>query len=342
VGYSLYELAKIVNGRVEGDDTLTINAINDIDAAKKDEISFISNSKFIDKLRSTKAGSVLVKEKDLSECPCTSIVVDDPYAAYAKVATLFHPLHEVRSGIHPSAQVNPDSRIHETCWIGENCVIGKNVTIGEHTFISPGCIVEENVVLGDSCTLFSNVTIMHGCNIGDRVLIHAGVVIGCDGFGQAPEGDKWLKIPQLGRVVLGSDVEIGANCTIDRGSLNDTIIENGVKLDNLVHIAHNVTVGQNTVIAAQTGIAGSTTIGEHCIFGGQVAVSGHITLSDNVTLTGRSVAYQAIRDPGVYSSGSPLETNREWHRNFARMKQLDEMAKKIKTLETQLSKLKGD
>lgn len=342
MGYLISELAKIVGGEVTGDNTLTINAVNDIDAAKEDEITFLSNSKFIDKLKNTRAGSVLITKKDKEACPCTSIIVADPYAAYAKVASLFHPLHEKRSGIHPTAQVGANAQISETSWVGENSVIGKNVVIGNNSYISPGCVIEDNVIIGQSCTLYPNVTIMHACELGDRVLIHAGVVIGSDGFGQAPEGDKWLKIPQIGKAIIASDVEIGANCTIDRGSINNTVIENGVKLDNLVHVAHNVVVGKNSVIAAQTGIAGSTRIGEHCIFGGQVAVSGHITLSDNVTLTGRSVAYQAIKKPGIYSSGSPLETNREWHRNFTRMKQLDDMAKKIKMLEQQISELKGE
>ncbi len=339
--YTIEYLADMVGGTVYGDPTIVIDSVNSLEDAKAGQISFLSNPKFVSALKQTTASAVLLKESEREDCPAAAIVVDNPYAAYAKIAGLIYPLHKEQSGIHPTAVIGDNCEIDESVWVGPQCVIGNNVKLSAGTYISAGVVIEDNVRIGEACTFYPNVTVMHDCVFGNNVLVHAGSVIGSDGFGQANENGTWHKIPQIGRVLIGDDVEIGANNTIDRGTIKDTIIKEGVKLDNLVHIAHNVVIGEHTVIAAQTGIAGSTTIGKNCMFGGVVGVAGHLDIADNVTLTGRAVARQSISKAGVYSSGTPLEENRLWHRNHARFKQLDDMAKRLKKLEKTIEELAG-
>ena len=337
--YTIKDLADAIGGIVDGDGSVEIDSINTPTDAGPGQITFLSDARYKKELNNTTASAVILRQQDRDACPVTAIIVDNPYAAYARAASLLYPAQKERTGIHSSVVMGEDCNIAADVWIGPHCFIGPNVHIASGCQIGPGCLIEDNVRIGRDCVLLGNATIMHACQVGERALIHPGAVIGSDGFGQANDNGRWLKIPQVGHVLIGDDVEIGANTTIDRGSIGDTVIEDGVKLDNLIHIAHNVRVGAHTVMAALSGIAGSTTIGRNCMIGGSVGISGHLTIADNVTLTGRTTVLQSIKEPGVYSSGTPVEPNRQWHKNYTRFKQLDEMAKRIKALEKQIATL---
>ncbi|MGW8229136.1 MAG: UDP-3-O-(3-hydroxymyristoyl)glucosamine N-acyltransferase [Gammaproteobacteria bacterium] len=331
--FTLKELAAAIGGVVDGEASIEVNGINTPAEAFAGQITFLSDSRYKKELYNTAASAVILRQEDRDACPVTALIVSNPYAAYAQVANLLYPTRKEKAGIHPTAVLSEGCEIAVDVWIGPNCFVGKNVRIASECQIGPGCLIEENAQIGANSVLLGNVTVMHDCVLGERVLVHPGAVIGSDGFGQANDNGHWIKIPQVGRVLIGDDVEIGANTTIDRGSIGDTVVEEGVKLDNLIHIAHNVRVGAHTVMAAGTGIAGSTTIGRNCMIGGSVGISGHLTIADNVTLTGRTTVLQSVTEPGVYSSGTPAEPNRQWHKNYTRFKQLDEMAKRIKKLE---------
>lgn len=331
--YTVKDLADTIGGIVDGDTSIEINGINTPAEANAGQITFLSDSRYKKELNNTAASAVILREEDRDACPVTALIVTNPYVAYAKIANLLYPTKKERTGIHSTVIMGEKCNIAADVWIGPHCFVGNNVHIESGCQIGPGCLIEDNAQIGADSVLLGNVTVMQECTLGERVLIHSGAVIGSDGFGQANDSGRWIKIPQVGRVLIGDDVEIGANTTIDRGSIGDTVVEEGVKLDNLIHIAHNVRVGAHTVMAAGTGIAGSTTIGRNCMIGGSVGISGHLTIADNVTLTGRTTVLQSIKEPGVYSSGTPTESNRQWHKNYTRFKQLDEMAKRIKTLE---------
>jgi len=342
VGFTLKQLAESIGGVVDGDATIEIESINTPAEAQPGQITFLSDSRYKKELENTSASAVILREDDRSACPVTALIVRNPYAAYAEVANLLYPTQRETAGIHPTAVVDDSCDIAADVWIGPHCVIGRNVRLDSGCQVGPGCLIQQNAQLGAESVLIGNVAVMHDCLLGKRVLIHPGAVVGSDGFGQANDNGRWIKIPQVGRVIIGDDVEIGANTTIDRGSIGDTVVEEGVKLDNLIHIAHNVRVGAHTVMAAGTGIAGSTTIGRNCMIGGSVGISGHLTIADNVTLTGRTTVLQSVKESGsVYSSGTPAEPNRQWHKNYTRFKQLDEMAKRIKILEKLVAKPEG-
>ena len=266
-------------------------------------------------------------------CPTASLVTEDPYLAYAKAARFLNPVPEFTPGIHPSAVVEAGADVPASSFVGANSVIGAGAVIGGHTCIGPGCVVEEGVRIGSHCHIHSRVTLVQRVEIGMRVLVHPGAVIGADGYGIANDSGRWLKIPQLGNVIIGDDVEIGANTTIDRGALEDTVIEAGVKIDNQVQIGHNVRVGEHTAIAGAAVVAGSVKIGRRCMIGGASAITGHIEIADDVVLTGMSGVSNSIRQAGVYSSGVPVTDNLTWRKNMARFKRLDELARRVSALE---------
>ncbi len=338
--YSIAQIANHLNARVIGDQDQTISAINSLADAQPGEISFLSDKGLQQELKNTRAGAVLVNEAAATHCPVTAIIVDNPYAAYARTATLLYPQRIHIPGIHPSAIVDDNASIHITAWIGPGTVVEARAVIEADAQIGPNCVIGKNAHIGKQTTLVASVTINHDCKLGERNLLHPGVVVGSDGFGQANDNGKWLKIPQLGRVIIGDDVEIGANTAIDRGAIKDTVIEDGVRIDNLVQIAHNVRIGADSVIAGQTGISGSTRIGKNCMFGGTVALAGHLTITDHVVLAGRSEVRQSIEEPGMYGSGTPLEPMKKWLKSAARFKQLDEMSKRLSALEKELAQLK--
>lgn len=338
VSLTLAQLAAEVGGSIDNEHAeLRIYAVNALSTAGEGDISFLAQPRNKPELRSTGASAVILRATDKSDCPVAALVVDNPHAAFARIASLLHPVPRQAAGIHPTAVIGDDSEIADDVAIGPHVSIGRRVRIATGSQIGAGCVIEDQVVIGRHSRLYPNVSIMRDCRLGDRIILHSGVVIGSDGFGQANDHGKWLKIPQIGRVIIGDDVEIGANSVVDRGAIDDTVIEEGVKLDNLIQIAHNVRVGAHTVMAANCAVAGSTRIGKNCMIGGQVGISGHLTIADNVTLTGGTTVLQSIKTAGVYSSGTPHEPNTQWHKNFLRFKQLDAMSKRIRELEKKLA-----
>ncbi|HHQ69430.1 MAG TPA: UDP-3-O-(3-hydroxymyristoyl)glucosamine N-acyltransferase [Halothiobacillaceae bacterium] len=289
-------------------------------------------------LEQTKAAAVLCQSQQASLVNKNSvaIVVDQPRAVFAAIARwLYAPVS--RGGrIDPSAVIDPDAQIDSSAEIGANTVIGPDVKIASGVVIGPNCLIGANVHIGAETRLVGQVTVLHDCHIGARCLIQPGVVIGSDGFGLVHERDHWTRMPQIGRVVIGDDVDIGANTAIDRGALDDTVIEQGVKLDNLIQIAHNVRVGAHSAIAGCAGLAGSSVVGRHCTLGGGVGLAGHLTLADHVHVTGMSMVTRSIHQPGVYSAGTPLDTNARWHKNAARFKKLDALFRRVRHIEQQL------
>lgn len=331
--FTLKQLAQKLDAELVGDPDCKITSVATLQNGCAGAISFLANPKYKKYLSETAASAVLVTPNVKNSLKTNGLIVGDPYVAYAKVASWLYPVKLESEGIHPSAVVGERVNIGEGSWIGPQCVIGNGVSIGAGCYIGPGCVIEPNVKLGKQCRLIAKATVCHEVSVGDRVILHPGAVIGSDGFGIAREGEHWLKIPQVGSVVIGNDVEVGSNTTIDRGAIENTIIEDGVKVDNLIQLGHNVHVGAHTVIAAQAAVAGSAKIGKCCAIGGQAGIVGHIEIADNVTITGKSFVIQSILEAGVYSSGVTAEPNEKWRKNSIRFKQLDEMARKLKQLE---------
>ena len=339
---TLGQLAEHVGGRIHGDADCNIDGVATLQNAKPGDISFLANPRYTKYLAGTAASAVIIGEEQLDACPTNALVVTDPYLSYARIATLLSPPAATQWGRHPTAVVADGSRIDSGAWIGPHSVIEADVEIGAGVMVGPGCVVGHGSRIGAGSRLVANVTVCHGSRLGKRVVLHPGVVIGSDGFGLANDGGNWVKVPQLGGVIIGDDVEIGANTTVDRGALDDTIIEDGVKLDNQIQVAHNVYIGAHSAIAGCTGIAGSARIGARCTIGGGVGIVGHTEIADDVHITGMSFVAHSIRKPGVYSSGTPLETNREWRRNYARFHQLDDMARRLRRLEEALKDTTGE
>ena len=331
--YTLGELADRFGGEIHGDAACRIHRIVPLEHAGEGDLSFLSNRHYLGYLQSTKADAVLVAERDRQHCPVTAWVVTSPYGVYARVARLFHPPEPVTGGIAPGAVIDGTAQIDGTAFIGANSVIGRDVSVGPGVFIGPGCVIGDSCRVGQGSRLTASVTLLQDVHIGERVLIHAGAVIGADGFGFANDQGQWLKIPQVGGVRIGNDVEIGANTAIDRGALDNTVIGDGVKLDNLIQIAHNVRIGEHTAIAGCTAIAGSTTIGRRCAIGGCVGIVGHLSIADDVQITAKTFV-----TAGTYSSGLLADTNRQWRRNAVRFRQLDEWTRRIAALEDRLNK----
>ncbi len=322
--------------RLEGDERCEVSSVATFVNAVQGDITFLADPRYKKFLKDTTASAVFVTETEAGQVPVHAIIVSNPHVAFAHVTAWLYADDAEPTGIHSSVTLDPTSQIHETASIAAQCVIEAGVVVAAGCRIGPGCVIGKNVVIADDTTLRANVTVCHGSRLGRRVILHPGVVIGADGFGLAKNEEQWVKVPQVGNVVLGDDVEVGANTTIDRGAMDDTVIGNGVKLDNLIQIGHNVQVGDHTAIAACTAVAGSTHIGQYCAIGGCVGIVGHIEIADNVTITGMSHVSQSISEAGVYSSGTPLEQNAQWHRNFVRLKQLDDMARRLKKLEKRL------
>ena len=337
--YTLGELAEHVSGEVKGDASYVVESVGTLHHATAKQISFLTNPSYRKELASSKAGAVILSAADAEACSINAIVSNNPYAAYAKIAALLFPDEKYNTGIDAGAHVAVDVNISETASIAAGAVIESGVTLADSVRIGPGCVLQKNVKVGAYSILTANVTVAHDCDIGEGSLIHPGVVIGADGFGQAMDEGNWIKVPQLGRVVIGNDVEIGANTTIDRGAIEDTVIEDNVKLDNQIQVAHNVKIGAHTAIAGCTAIAGSTKIGKHCRIAGMVGIVGHLEIADNVTVTAKSLVTSSIKNAGMYSSGTPLEPSQQWRKNTVRIKHLDNMAKRLNKLEKLLSSI---
>ncbi len=334
--YSLAELATILDGQVVGDAQVCIASIAALETAQSGQMAFLANAKYRKQLNDSKASGVLLRQCDVEGFIGNALVVDDPYLAYAKLAQLLDTTPRPASSIHTRSVIDASANIGQNVSIGANTVIESGVTIGDNCSIAPNCFIGQDTMIGDNSTIWANVSIYHRVVLGSDCTIHASAVIGSDGFGFAPSNGQWIKIPQVGGVNIGNGCEIGACTTIDRGALADTVIGEGCIIDNQVQIAHNVELGNYCAIAANTAVAGSTSIGNHCIIGGACGISGHLTICDGVTITGMGMVIKNIELPGVYSSGMPTQTNREWRKNGARYRQLDDMAKRLKRVERQL------
>ncbi|MBL4910980.1 MAG: UDP-3-O-(3-hydroxymyristoyl)glucosamine N-acyltransferase [Alteromonadaceae bacterium] len=343
MSYTLEQLANKIGATVNGDPTHTVNSLATLENATSTEVAFLSNSKYRQQLSNTKAGVVILHQEVLVDCKTNALVVADPYLAYAKIAQLLDTTPAVAIGIHPSAVIAESAVIGDNVSIGANAVIEDNVELADNVIIGAGCFIGKSTKIGSATKLWANVSIYHQIIIGQSCLIQANTVIGSDGFGYAPASqDKvqfWHKIPQLGSVIIGNNVEIGASTTIDRGALDNTEIHDGVILDNQIQIAHNVIVGKNTAMAACSVIAGSSIIGKHCIIAGLVGINGHITVADGCTFTGMAMVTKNIKEAGVYSSGMPAAINKEWNKTNARVKKLDNVFARVKKLEKQLAEL---
>lgn len=330
---SLAELSVRFGCELKGDPDIEVSRVGSLESATTGCLSFLANAAYRDLLPTTGASAVVLKEDDSSACITNALIADNPYAVYAGIAQLLYPAPAVRPGIHPSAIVEPNADIPRSCEIGAGAVVGAGVRLGEGVAVGPNCVLADGVQVGDDTRLIAAVTVYPDVLIGQRCLVHAGTTIGADGFGMAPGPDGWIKVPQVGRVRIGDDVEIGANCCIDCGAIEDTVIGNDVKLDNLVQIAHNVIIGDHTAIAGQSGVAGSARIGARCMIGGSVAVSGHLEIVDDVNIMGRGSVSRSISEAGTYSSAWPVEEAGRWRRTVARVKRLDSMAAQFKRLE---------
>ncbi|HSC67907.1 MAG TPA: UDP-3-O-(3-hydroxymyristoyl)glucosamine N-acyltransferase [Cellvibrio sp.] len=331
--YLLSELAQLVDAELRGDPKQEIRALATIQSASKTDLSFIANPAYKKYLSSTQAGAVLITADLAGEYAGNRLVVKNPYAAYACLSEKFVVLGEPYMGIHPTAVVGENCTLGENISVGANAVIGNGVTLADGVIVGPGCSIGNDTAIGENTRLAANVSIYHGVSIGASCIFHSGSVIGADGFGFAPDAGSWVKIHQLGGVRIGNRVEIGACTCVDRGALDDTIIDDGVIIDNLVQIAHNVRIGKNTAIAGHTAIAGSTAIGANCTIGGAVAIAGHLTLTDKVHINGKSMVSASISEPGAYSSGTPLAPLKDWRKNAARFRQLDALATRLIKLE---------
>ena len=330
---TLGELAVRFGCELRGDPAVTVDSVAALSQAGPRSVTFLANPKYVEQLSSTRAGAVILDVKSAEASPVPSLVVANPHATYARVAALLHPDPPLRPGVHASATVEAGASVDPTAEIGAQAFVGAGARIGARCFVGPGSVIERDAQVGEDSRFLARVFVGHGVVFGKRCIVQPGAVIGGDGFGFAPEKRTWIKVPQLGGVNIGDDVEIGSNTTIDRGALDDTVIEEGAKLDNLIMIAHNVRIGAHSALAACVAIAGSSVVGKRCILGGRAGMTGHITLCDDVVVLGTSFISHSIDKPGVYSSALPSEEAGTWRRIVGRIKRLDSMAKRMRTLE---------
>ncbi len=315
--FSLGELAVRFGLELHGSPDTRVSHVATLAEAAAGSLSFLADSRHRRELAATRASAVVLAAADAPDCPVAALVSENPRLAFARMAALLHPEPGQVSGVHPTAVIATGVRVPASATVGALAVIEEDVQLGERSWVGPGCILQRGARLGEETRLVARVTLYPGVELGARCLVHAGAVIGADGFGLAADGGTWVKIPQVGSVRVGDDVEIGANTTVDRGAIGDTVIGEGVKLDNQIQVGHNVIIGAHTAIAACTGISGSTTIGKRCMVGGMVGFAGHLSIADDVVITGCSLVSASIRAPGSYSSGMPAVPTRAWRRMVA-------------------------
>jgi UDP-3-O-[3-hydroxymyristoyl] glucosamine N-acyltransferase len=330
--HTLAEIALRFSLELRGDGARVVNGVGTLAEAGPDQIGFLANPAYRAQLATTRAAAVVVSDKDAAHARGDVLVSRNPYADFARIAALFEQREPASAGIHPSAVVADDAVIEPSASIGPHCVVGARSRIAAGAVIGPGCIVGEDCVVGPDSRLVARVTLVVRVRLGARVLVHPGAVLGADGFGLAFDQGAWLKVPQLGGVVVGDDCEIGANTTIDRGALDDTLLEQDVRLDNQIQIGHNVRIGAHTAIAGCAAIAGSTRIGRYCLIAGGAGIIGHLEIADRVTVGAMSLVTHDLREPGEYVSGTPIQPKREWRRNAARFGQLDQLARRVRKL----------
>ncbi len=333
---TLGKLAELTGAQLQGDATVVIDGVCTLHDGRAGGISFLANPRYRKYLPDARASAVILAAEHRVECPVAVLVSDNPYATYARVAALLSPDPVPVPGVHPTAVVGLGCRIDAGASIGPLCVIEEGVDIAHGVAIGPGCVIGRGVRIGEDTRLVANVTLCHDVQLGSRCVLHPGVVIGSDGFGHANEAGHWLKVPQLGSVRMGNDVEVGANTSIDRGALEDTVICDGVKLDNQIQVAHNVQIGAHTAVAGCVGISGSAKIGAYCMLAGGVGVVGHLEIADGTVVTGMSMVTKSITERGVYSSGLAAMPSAQWNKIVTRLKRLDDMARRLQTLERKL------
>jgi UDP-3-O-[3-hydroxymyristoyl] glucosamine N-acyltransferase len=329
---SLGELAATSGCELIGDPDTIVNGVASLTNAMPDSLTFLASSSYESQLPSTKAAAVVMRAADADACPVAVLLSDNPYATYARMAALVCPEPQFEPGVHPTAAIAASASIADSAHIAASVVVGERSVIGEGTYVGPGTVIGPDCLVGDNCRFVANVTIVKDIHIGARGLFHPGVVIGSDGFGNARTPNGWVKVPQIGGVRIGNDVEIGANTAIDCGTIGNTIIEDGVRIDNLVHIGHNVQIGEHTAIAGMSGFGGSTKIGKRCMFAGNSGAVDHITVCDDVIVMSQSCLSKDITTPGVYSSSFPAEPARTWAKRVARFRRLDSLFEKVKKI----------
>jgi UDP-3-O-[3-hydroxymyristoyl] glucosamine N-acyltransferase len=335
---TLAEIVARFGGELKGDAGRVVSGLATLETATPDQLSFLANSKYRSQLSATRAGAVILTAEAAEACSCDAIITPQPYLYFARVSQWLADVPRPAPGIHPSAIV--ESTVPDSVAIGPQVWIGPDVDIGENTVVGAQCRIAAGARIGADSWLYPGVTVYHACRIGARAIIHSGVVIGADGFGFAREATgEWVKIAQTGRVVIGDDVEIGANTTIDRGALEDTVIEEGVKLDNQIQVGHNVRIGAHTAIAGCVGIAGSAKIGARCTIGGAAVILGHLSLADGVNVSAGTLIGKSIPQAGNYTGTVPFMAHDDWQKNFARLRHLDALADKIRVLERRLAEL---
>ena len=327
--YDAATLAERFSLGLHGDGSTRVDGVGTLAHASPNQLAFLANPRYRQQLGATRAGVVVMRAEDAEGHPGTALVAADPYAAFARLAALFEPRAQHAAGIHSTAVVDPGAVVADDAHVGPFVSIGARSRIEAGAMIGPGCVIGEDCVVGAGSELVARVTLVVRVRLGQRVRIHPGAVLGADGFGLAMDAGRWLKVPQLGGVVIGDDCEIGANTTIDRGAIEDTVLEADVRLDNQIQICHNAIIGAHTAMAGCAAVAGSARIGRHCLIGGGAGVLGHLEICDRVVITAMSLVSSTIREPGEYSSGTGLMDNRSWRRNAARFKQLDALARRI-------------
>jgi len=334
--FTLAEIASRLGGRIAGNPDVVIEQVGTLERAHSRQIAFLSNPRYRSKLAVSRAGAVIVDEaaEELTSLP--RLVSANPYATFARVSQLFNPPVPVVPGIAPTATVSRRAEVDPTAWIGPGAVVEDDARLGARVSVGAGCHIGRAACIGTDSRLFPSVVVYHGCTVGARTVLHSGVVVGADGFGIARDGESWLKIPQIGAVVIGDDVEIGANTTIDRGAIEDTVVGDGVKLDNQIQIGHNCRIGPHTAIAGCVAIAGSARIGAHCTIGAASVILGHLSIADRVHVSAGTVISRTIREPGTYTGMFPFNDHASWARNTAHVRHLDELAQRIKALEKRL------
>lgn len=332
---TLAELAASQQLIFKGDGDLSIHSVATLQSAQPNQISFLANPSYTKYLSETKAGAVILTEEMATNFSGNALISDNPYVTFAYIAQLFNPPTKSTNQIHPTAVLG--TAITQQIEVGPYSVIGQETQIGSGSIIGAHVSIGDGVSIGNECVIKAGVKIESGCQIGDRVILHPGAVIGADGFGLARGQKGWVKIPQTGAVVIGNDCEVGANTTIDCGAIENTVLEDDVRLDNQIQIGHNVTIGKHTVIAGCTAVAGSTSIGKNCMIGGGVGIVGHIDICDGVTIQAMALVTHSIKTAGSYSSVSPLQPTNQWRKNAVRARQLDQIARKVNQLEKKLN-----
>jgi UDP-3-O-[3-hydroxymyristoyl] glucosamine N-acyltransferase len=337
-GLSLRDLANRCGAELSGDGGVMIDRVATLEGAGPGAIAFLSNPRYRAQLARTHASAVIVSMRDAAATPLPKLVAQNPYATYARVAAIFHPAESAQAGIHPTAVVAASARIAPSATLGAYVVVGEGTTIGERARIHAGSVIGDGCQISADVVLHPRVVIYARSSIGARTVLHSGAVIGADGFGMADEQGRWVKVPQIGRVVIGADVEIGANTTVDRGAIDDTIIEDDVKLDNQIQIGHNCRIGAHTAIAGCVGIAGSAQIGRNCQIGGAAMITGHVHIADGTIISAATGVFDSIETPGVYTSAFPALPHREWRHVASVMRRLRTFAERIRALERRLGR----